>query len=293
MAFYDEGLYTTIRQLFEDRKSLYAEYEDPGLSKEEYGKRLEIEYRDLLADDLTLFDDESADIVDRHFSLKLLQQAAGDPQLSVFLQHRLTLAVWTRALLLRNYEVALQVAPAVTKMSPEMRPLMKDFLAARNPSDREHAALYLLLKSPGLTPFVSGNLNHTWPGEEADYYFESAWWCAPSETEYRNGQEVRKVVSAPPFINPQQLTAAKEEYEKLAALGDAKTYLGQQVLAWAKAEPNDTRIPEALFIAFKANESYKYGCNGWEHDEEIQQQSQELLRERYAASSWSAKLDKQ
>ena len=290
VAFYDEGLYPTIRELFEDRKSLYDVYEDPGLSKEEYEKRLETEYRDLLADDLNLFDDKSADLVDRHFSLKLLQQAAGDPQLSVFLQHRLTLAVWTRALLLHDYDVAIQVAPAVTKLSPEIRPLMKDFLEAKSPSDREHEALYLLLRSPALTPFVAGNLNKTWPGQDLDYYFESAWWCVPSETEYRNGQEVRKVVNAPPFIDPQQLAAAKDEYEKLAAIGDAKTYLGKQVLAWAKAEPNDPRIPEALFIAFKANESYKYGCSGWEHDEEIQKEAAGLLRKRYATTSWNAKL---
>jgi hypothetical protein len=291
VAFYDEGMYTTIRELFEDRKSLYEDYEDPGLSKAEYLKRLETEYRDLLADDLKLFDDDSADIVDRHFSLKLLTQAAGDPQLSAFLQHRLTFAVWTRALLLHNYEIAIQVAPSVKKLSPEITPLMKDFLEAKNPSDREHAALYLLLKSSSLTPFVAGNLNRTWPGEDLAYYFESAWWCAPSETAYRNGQEVQKVVNAPPFIDRQQLAAAKDEYEKLAAIGDAKTYLGKQVLAWAKTEPNDPRIPEALFIAFKANESYKYGCNGWEHDEEIQKQTEELLRERYPASIWNAKLD--
>jgi len=289
VAFYDEGLYLSIRDLIEDRKSLYEAYE-PEISKEEYAKRLESEYRDLLTDDLKLLDEESADIVDRHFSLQLLQEAAGDQQLSIFLRHRLTRAIWTRAVLLRNYEVASQIAPALTKMAPEIAPLMKEFLEAKNPADREHAALFLLLKSPALTPFVSGSLDQPSLTQDLDYYFESAWWCAPAETEYRNGQEVRKIVKAPPFINPQQLSAAKEEYEKLAAIGDAKTYLGKQVLAWAEAEPNDPRIPEALFIAVKANESYKYGCNGWEHDEEIQRAAEELLRERYAASGWNAKL---
>src|SRR4030095_16237957 len=98
-------------------------------------------------------------------------------------------------------------------------------------ADREHAALYLLLKSPGLTPYVSGSLKQVSVNQDLDYYFESAWWCKPAETEYRNGQEIRKIVKAPPFINPEQLSAANQEHETLVAIGDAKTYLGKQVLA--------------------------------------------------------------
>jgi hypothetical protein len=290
VAFYDEGLFVSIRDLVDSRKSYYAEYE-PELSKEQFEARVENEYRDLLSDNLKLFDDRTADVVDRHFSLQLLQQAANDPEMSAFLRHRLTLAAWTRALLLRNYEAASQLAPKVTRMAPSMAPLMKEFLASGNGVAREHAALYLLLKSPGLTPFVSGEVTpRSVTGDDLDYYFESAWWCTPNETEFRNGQEVQKVVTAPPFIDAQRLTEAKQEFDKLLEIGDAKTFLGKKVLEWAHDSPNDPRIPEALFIAFMANQSYKYGCNGWEHDEEIQKEAGQLLREHYAASGWSAKL---
>jgi hypothetical protein len=290
VAFYDEVLYQSIQELIEERKTYYTAGEAE-VSKEQYEAQVEEEYRELLSDDLKLLDDKTAEVVDRHFSLRMLQEAARDPQISNFLRHRLTLAAWTRALLLRNYEAAIQLAPEVTKALPELAPLIKEFVEARNAGAREHAGLYLLLKSPALTPYVSADLTpRPQSNAQLDYYFEGAWWCAPSETEYRDGQEVRKVVNAPPFIDAPRLSEAKQEFEALTTIGDAKTFLGKKVLEWARNSPNDPRIPEALFIAFMANESYKYGCNGWDHDQEIQTAATHLLRGRYAASGWAAKL---
>ncbi len=288
-AFFEESIYASIRELIESRKADYEE-DESDIPKAEIEQRLEREYQDLLSDDLKLLDERTAEVVDRHFSLRLLQQAATDPQNSTYLRNRFSVALWTRGLLLGDRQVATQFAPTIVKISPEIAPLVKDYLAADNPSDQEHAALYLMLKSPGLTPFISANLPQTSVNEDVDYYFESAWWCVPSETEYRDGQEVKKVVNAPPFIEPQELAAAKQEYDRLVALGDAKSYLGKRVLAWAHESPEDPRIPEALFIAFKANEDYKYGCGGWEHNDEIRNEAQAILRERYPTSGWTAKL---
>jgi hypothetical protein len=86
------------------------------------------------------------------------------------------------------------------------------------------------------------------------------------------------------------LEAAQRERRALIALGDGKSYLGKQVLAWAKASLHDLRLAEALFIATVANNSYKYGCDGWSSDEETRNSAAELLRERYPLSSWTAKL---
>ena len=101
---------------------------------------------------------------------------------------------------------------------------------------------------------------------------------------------MQKIVSKPPFLTRLQLEQARKERTALIAIGDGKSYLGKRVLEWAKAQPDDPRIPEALFIAFTANGSYKYGCDGWEHDEETQNAAAALLRERYPNSSWTAKL---
>jgi hypothetical protein len=288
-AFYEDGLFVSIRDMVESKKEWWSSgyFRE---SKEAYEERIEESYKDLLSEDVRLFDDPTNDILDRHLPLQLLQQAAKDSQVPAYLRRRLTLNVWTRAILLDNREVAVQVTPEVIKFAPRMTTLLNEYLDAKNETDRRHAALFVLLKFPDLTPFLSGAFQRFPIYQDSDYYFESAWWCEPSETEYREAQEVPKVVPAPPFVDAHQLEIAKREYAALSEIGDASGFLGKQVLQWAAESPDDARIPEALFIAFAANQSYKYGCNGWNHDEELQQQVSTLLHERYPQSPWTAKL---
>lgn len=289
-AFYDEGLYLTIRDLIETKKSYWEEY---GLTepKEEYEKELERRYS-LLTGELRLFDEKTADILDRHLSLQLLQQAARDSQISSYLRSRLVMLVWTRAILLGNHEIAIQMAPEAIKAAPEFATPLTDYLRAKSADERKHAALYVLLKFPNLTPFLSGSLPEFSLAEDSDYYLGSAWWCEPSETEYRDGNEVPKVVHAPRFLDPNQVETAKREFTALSKIGDAKSFLGKQVLEWAKSSPEDPRIPEALFIAAKANEIYKYGCQGWMNDKETLDELSNVLHEQYPNSPWTAKLPK-
>jgi hypothetical protein len=147
---------------------------------------------------------------------------------------------------------------------------------------------------PTLSPWVSPGIPRFWmTAEEPEYYLELAWWCRPSETEYEmDGTEVRKSVPSPRFLSAKDLTIAKRERALLIEIGNAKSYLGKRVLAWAKRSPDDPRIPEALFIGAQANQSYKYGCGGWEQDEEIRTALEKLLHEKYPQSEWTAKLNK-
>ncbi len=290
IAFYGDGTFVTIRELVEARKLYWSDYEGQTESKEEYETRLEREFKELLTDDLRLFDDHTNDLINRHFSTAILVEALRDPQTTSYLRRRLTLLLFTRALLLNNHEVAAQVAPHVIKTAPEIAALVTQYVEAKTVTEREQAALFLLLKSPGLTPFFTGDLEQV-SLTHSDYYLESAWWCAPEETEYNAaGEAVQKTIEPPAFLDARQVADAKQEFEKLADTADAKTYLAKRVLEWARTSPDDPRIPEALLIAFWANGSYKYGCNGWEHDEEIQRETSALLRERYPRSPWTAKL---
>src|SRR5205085_5195839 len=124
-----------------------------------------------------------------------------------------------------------------------------------------------------------------------DYYFDEAWWCPLPETEYTDqGNEVQKVVPKPAFLTARQLETSRREHFALAALGDAKAYLGKEVIEWAKASPADARIPEALFIAVQANTPSKYGCIAWDNAEKIKDEAEKMLRQRYPESPWTAKL---
>ena len=95
-------------------------------------------------------------------------------------------------------------------------------------------------------------------------------------------------MAKPGFLTAEQLTAAARERAALITIGDGKSYLGKRVLEWVKASPTDERIPEALFIAAKANG--QYGCNSWEYDRNTSEQLEKILRENYPNSEWTLKL---
>jgi hypothetical protein len=165
-------------------------------------------------------------------------------------------------------------------------------MKARTPKERHNVSMYVLLKFPSLSPFVERDVASFDTSEELEYYFEDSWWCTPEDTEYdyRTDQTRPKVVPKPNFLTAAQVEAAKREHAALVAIGDGKSYLGKQAIEWAKAFPRDPRIPEVLFIAVQANQSYKYGCAGWDFDEKTKQTAERMLRQRYPQSPWTAKL---
>lgn len=292
VAFYEEGVLGTMHDLLAvAMENWRPDYQE---SKEEYEQHTDDTYRELLLwDDRVVFDEATLDTLNWHFPLTALDQAARDPAVPDYLRRRLVFAVWTRAILLGNQEAARRIAPEVIKVAPEMQSVFMSYLNATTAEERQHAALFVLLKFPSLSPLVAAGIPESATAEKAEYYFESSWWCEPSNTEYNNaGEEVPKVVPRPAFLTGEQLAAEQRERAALVAIGNGKSYLGKQVLEWAKLSPEDPRIPEALFIAFKANDNYKYGCGGWEYNEELQQEIDALMRERYSASPWTAKLSR-
>jgi len=89
------------------------------------------------------------------------------------------------------------------------------------------------------------------------------------------------------------LATAQKERAIIRAAGNAKKLIGNRVIEWARQSPTDRRVPEALFVAAMANQNYKYGCGGWEHDEEIQQEAESLLLDHFGGTVWAAKLREQ
>lgn len=288
--FYEDGRLGKLSDLLEMTKQYWnPRYDKP---KEEYDRDLDEMYKDLLPwDDRFSFDEKTTDIFNWHFPTQLLAEAARNPNLPDYLKRSFVLAAWTRATLLHNDEVALGIAPEVLKVEPKLTSVFEPYLKARTIKERRNAALYVLLKFPDLSPFVQGGIPTFTTSEELDYYFQDSWWCELGKVDYdEQFNEIPKVVPKPGFLTPAQLEAARREHLALAALGEGKSYLGKQVIAWAKASPSDPRIPEALFIASKANESYKYGCQGWESDETSKTELESILRRRYPLNPWTAKL---
>jgi hypothetical protein len=291
IAFYGETGLGTLLELREKDKQWWNEQYSQQ-SKEEYEHEIDENYKDLLPwEDRLAFDDKTTDIFNWHFPLQRLVAAARSRDLPEYLQRSLVLAAWTRAIMLNKDDVAVSIAPEVLRVAPEMSAIFTPYLKAQTARQRHNAALYVLLKFPNLSPYVQGGLPVFSTSEKLDYYFESAWWCPQEDTEFdEHDNEVPKIVPKPGFLSAEELETAHRERRALKALNDPKSYLGKQVLEWARTSPRDPRLPEALFIAVKANESYKYGCDSWTNDDETRDAAEALLRGRYQHSPWTAKL---
>ncbi|HSS19075.1 MAG TPA: hypothetical protein VLL54_03310 [Pyrinomonadaceae bacterium] len=292
VAFYREGLLGKLPSFVEAEKGWW-DSRDTQKTKEEYDQSIADYYSDLLAwDDRQTIEDETADMLNWHFSLELLSQVARDPALPDYLRRRFMLSVWTRAILLKNEAVARKAATDIVELAPELSPTFKPYLEARGDVAKKHAAIYILLKQPMLSPYVTGGLPETHTAEQLDYYFETSWWCRLPETAYdEQGNELPLVVAKPSFLTADQLATAAKERTALKSVGNGKTYLGELVLEWADQNPDDPLIPEALFIAAQANRQYKYGCDGWGYDEVKEAKLVELLSQNYTGTPWAAKLD--
>ena len=291
VAFTEYGTIGHISDLLKIQKGLWnAEYYKE--TKEEYERATDESFKELLLwDDRKTFDVESADQFNWNFSLRALLQTSRNETLPEYLRKTLALTVWTRAVLLKNESVALDVSQDVNRLAPEMAALLSNYMNATTRAQRENEALYILLKFPSLSPYVPSGISEVSTSEESEYYFETSWWCETDDIEYHlDGTESPKVVPAPRFLGAQSLAVAKKERNALLALGNAKSFLGKRVLEWAKRSPGDSRIPEALYIAVQANQSYKYGCGAWEQDEETRVGLEQLLRQKYPRSSWAVKL---
>jgi hypothetical protein len=98
---------------------------------------------------------------------------------------------------------------------------------------------------------------------------------------YRDG-----VVPEPAFLAEQEKKAAADEANALAALPSAPRWLGELAVEWAKAHPDDARVPEALHLAVLA---WRYGCTETDQNDapNYSKEAFEILRARYADSEWT------
>jgi len=290
-AFYEYGSFGRVRDLFQAQKSFWdTGYE---VTKEQFDQEVEAEFAELLPwDERKMFTQSTAEIFNWHFPVASLLKAYRDPALPDYLRRSMAVAVWTRAVLLKNDTIAREAATDLTQLAPEMSSLLKDYLEASTAQQRSNEALYIILKYPNLSPWLSAGIPEFTTSEKLEYYFDTSWWCRPSDTDYTvDGIEVPKVVPSPGFLSAQVVASAKRERTALIAIDDAKSFLGKRVLEWSRQSLDDPRLPEALFIAVRANQEYKYGCGGWQHDEETRMALEKVLREKYPNNPWTVKLD--
>ncbi len=287
-AFDWEGRSGTVEDIIAEQKSWFDAESYAPQTRDEYFREVEEIYSDeKLWQKRVMFDDKTTEIINEHFPLSLLIAAQKSPMLPDYLRTRFAIATWTRAVLLDDLVSANKLAPDVTKLVPETKDLMNRFLAAKTPASKKRAALYLIIKSENLTPYIPSGMGSAGEGYKM---YASRWWCEPYEGGYDEENETyieNSYSQKPAFLDALQSETARKELRKLKAIGDAPKYLGAQVLEWARLAPLDKRVPESLYIVYEANGWDKYGCGG---NEELQAQIGAFLKKRYPNSEWTAKI---
>lgn len=284
VAFSNSGYeYGFFRDFYENEKG-YWNKENYKETKEEYLNKLAREYAEMLPwDDRTIFDERTVDVMNRHFPIDLLAEAALSKELPEHLRPRMVTTVWTRAVLLGRGDLAAKFAGEAVKSVPDMAETFTRYLSIKTLAARRNEELWILIKNPKLSAFVAGGLPER--GENEISSWEDGWWFPPSDTYYERGEELPKPVPKPSFVTARQAADARVERQRIADIGDAEKYLTQRVFAWATASPRDPRAPEALYIVAVINLETKYGGGNQENRED----AIKMLASRYPNSPWVAK----
>jgi hypothetical protein len=175
-----------------------------------------------------------------------------------------------------------------------MAPLLDQHGAATSISSRRFSAACLMLKYPGLVPYVRIGLERESPLDEINDLRDNWWYAGDLSVEASaedafysppSGHKEVANVSPPSFLGTAQLRAAQEETKFLRALPAAATYLGKITTEFAKMHPEDPRIPEALHLTVKAS---RYGCRD-DRSSLYSKKAFTLLHKNYPQSDWTKK----
>lgn len=283
----------------------YAQRRPSAFSWGDDGREIPIEEKELNADaelkqlaGLTLFDEDSVQIMNERLPLSLLQEAATSRTLPEHLRRRVALAAWTRAVLLGDLETGKALAPVLAALAPEMKALLAEYSNAATAANASAVALYTLLKFPGLRPYVDSNVGRFTPLSRRDIYRDN-WWCdrrpaaaenseAEGEGAGEDGTAAKTAQSkAEPlqleFMSAAQSAAAEKESARLLSLGTAPNYLARETVEWANRMPANARIPEALHLAVMAT---RYSCTDKETGP-LSRAAWQLLHSRYKNTAWA------
>jgi hypothetical protein len=239
-----------------------------------------------------LFDVDAAWTFTRGLPTSMLLRAVENKILPVELRSEIASSAWVRAIVIGDEANALRLAPIVGELEPKLLEEMKTYVAADSAS-RRFGAILAILRTPGLRPYVPYGTPRTKPINETDSYRDN-WWCGldsgaarikemnESWAKSSSGQSL----TMPSFLSPEERNAVESEWKQLVKTEMGVTWMTQQVLAWAKAHPDDARVPESLHLAVRAS---RYACDDEKVRQGITHEAFDLLHRKYPSSEWTRK----
>jgi hypothetical protein len=231
----------------------------------------------------TQFSADAAGFFNTQAPLGMLADIAESGELPDQLRRSVAMMAWTRSVLLKDDAIAGKLFPLLpTKLQQEAG------------TGTGFHALMSILRNPGLRPYLDAGVQRSYSYDFVQSYSDN-WWCQASSFA-QDETPMRKERAA--FLTAEQTKEVERQTSELERQGSAEIFLGGLVLAHANDHPDDTDVPESLYLVLRL---IRYGCGrGYWGDasaakEEsqkvtaIQKAASRLLRQRYAASPWTKK----
>jgi len=258
-----------------------------------------------------LLDKDSVEIVNGYMPLSMLSSMATNTILPVEMRKAIAIAAWVRAVIIENDQSAKNIAPLVSALMPEVKQLLVEYAAAQTREEGRFIASFIMLKYPGMKPYLVRGIGRTTALDKIDDYRDN-WWC-PLKNDWLSslgnetkpirkqrglvtnlfnklssyispsGQSKAHSADYPNFISDEMIDTTEHEIGALQKIEAGPNYLSAIVLPWAANKPKDSRVPEALHLLVKAT---RYGCA----DDETSSHSKaafKLLHKKYPNSKWT------
>jgi hypothetical protein len=225
------------------------------------------------------FNEDAVTVLNRHTPISLLTGAATSPSMPANLRQNIAVATWTRTVLLQDSANA-------AKLSPSLPKAIRDTAG----SSIGFPANLAILRNPGIRPYLETGI----PRVASYSYFDNLrnnWWCKPWGQSQSSGEAKPIPDPALGFMPADALSRADSEYQQLQQLPDSVVVIGQRVMDYAKAHPDDSNIPEALALVVRAGH---YACQSYSGSDKseytpVSKAAFELLHRRYPKSPWALK----
>ncbi|KFE60135.1 hypothetical protein [Hyalangium minutum] len=212
--------------------------------------------------------------------------AALDPKL----RREVVLGGWARAALLDRWEEEKALEPLVEQVAPELKEVLAKVKAREKPEERRMAAVWVLLKSPGMSPNVSPY--RTQGGFDYDICLGSGW-CGGEPTDFYQDCDASKGSCGTRFISVAERREVLAERQALGKLGESPELLIQFTLDYAKRHPDDALVPEALHESVRQTRFDRTFCTSYEEGSKarsaLSKQAFQLLQRKYGKTEWAKK----
>jgi hypothetical protein len=199
---------------------------------------------------------------------------ASNKLLPTGLQAGIAQAAWTRAVVLDRIPQAQALAPRLAELRPELRIPLQSWQNEKDPKAAKFQAILLMLRTPGLQPVIRDRFGRETPNTNIDN-FRDNWWDLSEPGSLPE--------STPQFLPQAERAAGRQEWQQLQATAlRAPDYLCAETVAWARAHPDDSRVPEALHLAVRTTRYTNHA-----HTTSFPKQAFQLLHSRYPKSEWT------